>query len=321
MESIECEFCNNKFKNVSILKEHKKRAKYCIAIQNKINNKKENNLKKCSFCSKFFVSNFINKHLETCKLLKNNIIENFKEEIKVLKIELENKSKLEKILIIDLENKMENEKELKNKDNLIKLLQEKIQNEIQEKRKLREEILELKIELKTKDEVYKKDHSCLIDIAKQPKHISNNNKIVNIQTPFDFNNIELAKQIIEEKYNMNYILEGQKGMADFTVENMLKDENGNFKYICTDPSRNIFKFKDPSGEIIKDVDAKKLTNFLIDGGIKTKACNMAIQWWTNEKGEIDGAKCDYLLDKAESIKSLKEDNTIFKRELISNISV
>ena len=307
---MECNFCKKKLSSISSLNNHKLTAKYCLLIQGASDNSKKF---QCNYCCKILTSKQqLTKHLNICKNIKEKEKEKNTEDVKNLK----NQN-------INFEN------ELKNKNILIKLLEDKIEYQIEEKNKLKkdnlelkEEILKLKTELKTKDEIYKDEHECLKEIAKQPKHTSNTtNKIVNIQTPFDFNNIEFAKKIIDEKYNINYILDGQKGMADFAVENMLKDENGKFKYVCTDPSRNIFKFKDPSGEIRKDVDAKKLTNFLIDGGIKNKACNMAIEWWTNENGEVDGNKCDFLLEKAESIKTLKEDNTIFKRELISNISV
>jgi hypothetical protein len=197
--AFNCEFCKKDFSSKSSLNKHKTSTKKCILIQNKINNeiKKEHNNLWCQYCNKIFTSkqNF-NIHDSTC---------------------------YSKIKIKDIEIKYENMLK-SNKDYKIKLLEEKIKNEIQEKNKLKDEILKLKTELKIKDKIYKDEHECLKEIAKQPKHISShNNKIVNIETPFDFNNIELAKQIIDEKYSINYILDGQKGMADFAVENMLKD--------------------------------------------------------------------------------------------------
>ena len=39
-------------------------------------------------------------------------------------------------------------------------------------------------------------------------------------------------------------------------------------YVCTDPSRQIFKYKDISGELKKDVEAKKLTNAQISEYMK-----------------------------------------------------
>ena len=140
-------------------------------------------------------------------------------------------------------------------------------------------------------------------------------------TPLDFNNTNNLKTLIDDKYNLNYIFSGQKGIAKFAVDHLLKDDEGNLKYVCTDPSRNIFKFKDDKGDIQKDIEAKKLTNFLITGGIKNKACNMASEWWTDENGETNTDKFELLIDKAESLRTIGEDNTEFKKELVSMTSI
>ena len=131
-----------------------------------------------------------------------------------------------------------------------------------------------------------------------------------------FNNLDKLKNIINEKYNDSYLFQGQKGIAKFAVEHILTDENGNLSYICTDPSRQIFKYKDSSGDIRKDVEAKKITNFLIDGGIQNKSSDMFIKLWTDIDGKIDGEKCSELLNKADAMMKLKNDNTIFKKELV-----
>ena len=59
----------------------------------------------------------------------------------------------------------------------------------------------------------------------------------------DFDNIDHIKNIIVKYLTINHIVDGQKGIANFVKETMLIDDNGIPKYICTDPSRNIFKFK------------------------------------------------------------------------------
>jgi hypothetical protein len=165
--------------------------------------------------------------------------------------------------------------------------------------------------------VLDKNQELIYDIAKQPKTTKNTTtNILSIQSPLDFNNLEKVKTIIDEKYNNSYLFEGQKGIAKFVVENILTDENGNLNYICTDPSRQIFKYKDPSGDIRKDIEAKKIINFLIDGGIQNKSSNMFMKLWTDKDGKIDGENCSELLEKADAMMKLKNDNTIFKKELI-----
>jgi hypothetical protein len=275
---MECEFCNKKLSSISALNHHKQTAKYCIEIQGKNINDLKNTCK-CEYCNKIFTTNYkLNAHILTCK--KTNI-NNFEEENKYL---LEENINLKKLVI--------------EKDLIIS-------------------------KLKAENSIYQKDHESLIDIAKQTKNnittnnINNTTKILNIKSFLDLDNINKVKELIDDKYDLEYIFDGQKGIAKFAIENILTDENGNLKYICTDPSRYIFKYKDPSGDIQKDIEAKKLTNFLLEGGINNKVSNLAIKWWTKNNGEIDNKKVDILLEKAESMNELKDDNNIFKKELVS----
>ena len=83
----------------------------------------------------------------------------------------------------------------------------------------------------------------------------------------------------------------------------------------------IYKFKDEYGNIQKDLDAKKLTTLLIEGGIKNKVCNLASEWWTEKNGETNSNKFEMLIEKADSINSIEEDNTEFKKELAAMISL
>jgi hypothetical protein len=174
--------------------------------------------------------------------------------------------------------------------------------------------------LKGAIKVYEKNQDCLHEIAKNPKttnNTTNNTKILNIQTPLDFNNKEKLQNIINEKYNSSYLHDGQKGVAKFAVDHILKDEQGDLSYICTDPSRYVFKYKDINGGLVKDLEAKKLTNALIDNGLEHKSNNMFINLWTDEEGKVDGKKCSELISKASDIINLKEDNTEFKRQLVN----
>jgi hypothetical protein len=301
MENIICEYCSNSFKNKIILKNHQNRAKYCITIQQTKNILRDNELKKCIFCLKSYASNTLKRHLDTCKIKK----EVEKENKKLKKKEYKKKDCTSCI-------------ELNDKNILIKNLEEEIKN-------LKDTLQEKEItisRLLIYNEIYKEDHECIKELVKQPKNIINkNNKILNIQSSMDFKNVNKLKEIIDDKYNVEYIFEGQKGFAKFAVENILTDDNGQLKYVCTDPSRQIFKYKDSTGDIQKDIEAKKLTNFLADGGLENKACDLAIKWWTSDTGEINSKKCEFLIEKANSMKELKDDNNIFKKELISMTSV
>ena len=110
-------------------------------------------------------------------------------------------------------------------------------------------------------------------------------------------------------------MNGQKSLANFTVDNFLKDGDGNLTYVCTDPSRHIFKYKDSLGDVKKDIKAKKLTNILLESGIKDIKTKVAQKIWTNEDGSMDSEKFLHTEPKATEINNLGSDNSIFVSEL------
>lgn len=212
-----------------------------------------------------------------------------------------------------------------------KLRKEEIIKEDKEKiiileKKLLEKDIEIS-ELKTKLKIYENDHEILKELAKQPKNIINNNtnntnnKILSIKGSLDLNDTNKIKEIINDNYKIDYIFDGQKGFAQFALDHILKDEDGKLKYICTDPSRQIFKYKDNFGDIQKDIEAKKLTNFLVEGGIKNKASDITTSWLKDDDGFINKNKYEIIADKVESIITLKEDNTVFKKELAAMTTI
>jgi hypothetical protein len=146
-----------------------------------------------------------------------------------------------------------------------------------------------------------------------------NNKIMNMNV-LDFNT-DNVKNIINDKYCLDIISEGQKGVARFATDFLLRDENGNLKYVCTDPSRKIFKYKNNLGEIEKDVNATKLTSLIADSGVLEATKKISSDHWTSEDGSIDNDKFSKLYCKSIEINSLKDDNTIFKNELVSQTSI
>ncbi len=292
-----CGYCKKEFQSKSSLNLHIKKAKYCLKIQNELgfindNSDNSNNKQyKCFGCDKFlsYKKNLIT-HLEKCttlydlNLIKNDVLENLENEIKIL----ENNLKKSKDKLLDQE-----------KEIMILVKENNV--------------------LKGENNILKSDHECVQNIAKQPKNVTN--KILNIIPWLDFTNKEDIKNKIKDNYKIDYIFSGQKGIAKFAVDHILKDEEGNLKYVCTDPSRQIFKYKDSSGEVRKDVEAKKLTNFLVEGGIKDKACDIMNEWWTEETGITNLDKFELLADKADSLKSIDSDNNEFKKELATMTTI
>ncbi len=141
------------------------------------------------------------------------------------------------------------------------------------------------------------------------------NNTLNITSSIDFNDVDKVKNIIEDKLNINYVIDGQKGIANFIKDNILTDDNGELIYVCTDPSRGVFKFKDTTGELKKDIEAKKLTTYILEGGIKKKSAVIGNEWCKDDTGEFDMKKFTILMVPQQSIMNLSQDNNILKREL------
>jgi hypothetical protein len=77
--------------------------------------------------------------------------------------------------------------------------------------------------------------------------------------------------LIEEHYSTDYFKGGQQGVAKFSNDHLITDDKGNKMYICTDVSRNSFKYKNSSGELIKDPNCSQLVNSMLDNGLKEVA--------------------------------------------------
>ena len=104
-EKVLCQYCKKEYNSIYILNSHQKTAKFCLALQNKINNEEQN---KCEHCNKEFANKkYLNQHLEHCKskriMNENEIKDHYKkleDENKELKLKLEFKdetiSRLEK---------------------------------------------------------------------------------------------------------------------------------------------------------------------------------------------------------------------------------
>jgi len=150
------------------------------------------------------------------------------------------------------------------------------------------------------------------EIAKQPKvqNTTNNNNKILIATPLDLS-CDSIKQTIEDNFSDEYLTQGQVGVARFAVDNMLKDENGKLKYICTDPSRQIFQYKSNDGTVQKDVRATKLTKALLENEIKRTSHRLAWDKMENAGNEVFMTYTDHYQD----IQALETDNSKFSKEL------
>ena len=334
---MECEFCNTILKSLSSLKYHKKTNKKCLEKQN-ITSTDE--FTSCEFCDKIFTSRILKTHIKTCKNKKvkekDDIIEELLKEKDLFEELLKEKDEMFEITIKEKDEiieEMKKEKDeiieemKKEKDEIIEEMKKEKNEIIEEMKKEKNEIIEenliLKnriLKLETENDIYKNDHDFVKKLAAQPKNNTNNNNKIRVMNNF-FDNPEKVKQLVDEKLTQDHICDGQKGVAQFATDFLLRDEDGNINYFCTDPSRSIFKFQNADGEIEKDVKANKLTNMLLEAGLKYKAGIIAPTLWTKKDGTVDSDKFQIFSPSTNEIILMQMDNSVFRNELACLISV
>jgi hypothetical protein len=165
--------------------------------------------------------------------------------------------------------------------------------------------------LKEENAEYRKT---IADIAKTPQTINNTTNTTQnnllMLTPFELNR-ERFSNMIKESFTKDYMIEGQKGVAKFAVDKLLRDENGKLQYVCTDPSRQIYKFKTVEGEMERDVKARKLTKSIVEE-LKKKVQNITLQTVTDDSDVFM-----LLTNNFQDINDLEEDNAEFRNTLAS----
>ena len=263
---IICEFCNSSFSSKSNLATHKKRTKKCLAIQNNLTTK---NLFECEKCNKTFTSKRnLNEHSDKCSYKMDILYRELEKRYEILeqKTQLQLKEKDRKFLFIKKENE-----DLKNQ---LKELQEKLAN-----------IAEIGAKKNTKT---------------TNTYRVNNNNIVNNLVPYDLDKDKILT-IVDEKFNENYLYARENGIANFAVNNLLKDNEGNLKLTCTDTARKIFVYKDTNGNFYKDPNANGfLENYM--PAVKKKSYEII--------SDKDGEEMVELTDCVTSIEPINISNKL-----------
>jgi hypothetical protein len=279
--SFNCEFCNNSLHTANSLEYHKKNNKKCLQIQN---NGEISGLLSCEYCSKQFSKGNLKAHLNTCKEKKKSEYDN----------------------LMSLFEKNQNE---------VILLKQQIEFQ---KKEAEIEINSLKKEIEFYKHYFEKKDDVVNEIAKEPKtrNTTNSNKIsFNNTNVFKmFNEPDKVKELIEKYLSTDHIIDGQKGVAEFTLNYLIgKDADGNLNYICTDTSRGIFKYLKENGEIGKDTDADQLTKLLLLGELKKQSLKKAEEIWTNEDGSHNSDMYQLHSLNAQEIIDIERDNSQFRK--------
>ena len=181
--------------------------------------------------------------------------------------------------IKELENEIINLKKNNNeKDLIIYNLQEKSNN------------------LQEKSEEYRK----IIEKAATKTSIKNNytNNYLNLisSEPIRFN--ELPRQL-KQVVNCESLMYDDTEFHNHIVDNILKDENGKDKILCTDINRKNFSYKDESsGELVSDPELEKLRDILKKGAdiksVKRELLNKLIEQYDNTDIDPYVKFCDIL---------------------------
>lgn len=277
---MNCEFCKNVFKTKYVLKNHQKRAKYCLIKQKNLGRKIVTDFYKCEYCSQEMASDHKSRHLKSCK-------------IRCVKI---NDEKVANIIILE-------------KNNMYLKLELAVKNK---------ELEEVYKQLEIYKEMADREMSCIEEIAKQPRVQQTTNTQTNnlmMMQPLDMTKDNFA-QSIEDKFTKEYFLNGQKGAAQFAVDNLLKDKDGKLRYVCTDPSRHIYRFKSQDGSLERDVKAKKLTAVLAENLTKKSHLITAEEITTGDSDVFVVYTTNF-----QDIRDLSDDNGDFRAELASLTSV
>jgi hypothetical protein len=308
---MDCGHCHKKFANRTSLKTHQTTAKYCLEIQG------VSSLSYiCIICDQGFSrQDACDRHTILCKnTIHGQVIEKLRNDIDKLRndnnelsndnneLRNDNSSK-ECIIALMKSNNMSMEK-LRNdnlsKEGMIALMQDKIDRQEAKNISMEKSLIDMKV-LQKEVDIYKsqakESKDCIEQIAKQPKMITTTN-ILNMHT-LDLSN-DRVKNIIEEYYNIDYLLAGSKGVAQFTIDKVLTKPDDKVIYSLTDRSREAYNFKNVDGVIEKDIKGRKLREVVYNNGIKEKAFLIANTMVLEDPVKADELRCiEYALEVAD----------------------
>ena len=333
---MECHFCNNMFGNTQMLRQHQKKTKYCLKVQEtkakekdekalieaKIKEIEENKAKAeelalkekakdltCQFCSKEFKTKYLlNKHQTQAKYcLKIQESQNFEKIIT-------------SFVTCKFCNKNFSSSTFNRHDSTCKKKNQALIEEIvilKMKAENAEEIAMLKMKAEI-GSIYKESaeraQATIEEIAKQPTYQKNstrniqNNLMISSLTPLDLSQARVDS-IIDEKYTKNDFYEGQKGAAHLIHKHLLTDTNGKPQIVCTDTERGTFHHIDLNGEHVVDYKNSHLID-KVHLPLKRKAGKFAAE----ESVKNPNAFKDILMNES-SIRELETKPGLFNRTM------
>ena len=255
---MQCEYCKENFKTITILNTHQKRAKYCL-IKRGLNKQEDSIIEEynCKYCNKFLSTKYtLNSHIESCsKYFENQINEKSKQ--------------LQ-------EQKSNHERQLQEqKSNYETQLQEQKSN------------FERQIE---------KLQDIIASIAAQPKTIqttNNHNSTTKTNNNSRVNIINNLVPMTDDEYKKlgdmlkrTHLERGADGFAELAIQFFQG------KAVCTDLSRRMITHKDSEGRVVSDPNMTKLTTKFF-GGLMDKNRELTCEILAELQKKLEDKEIDY----------------------------
>jgi hypothetical protein len=200
---------------------------------------------------------------------------------------------------------------------LVKELNEKVRNYEVEIKMFNEKVKMLNEKVKTLEEDKKelqKSYQALASLSvSRPTTATTNNTTHNTLNLSVFDKTQAdIKRIVNEKYDKEYLKAGQKGVAQFTTKHIINSEESKFPlYVITDKSRGNGKYRKSNAEVVTDNKMTGLTRKVYPS-IKERAIDIA--------NKEDAIRHPELMDGYREVYEMSEDNTIFRNEMVRELS-
>jgi len=362
---MNCEHCNRILGSLSSLNYHKLHNKKCIEKQGVTNNIFSCSLCQKIFTSKDNLNkhicikkNEIYLEYEEYNKKNNMEIEKQRMEIEKQRIEIETQRIENETQRIEnetqrienetqrIENEkqrnivnLENEVNLQSKNKKLKTYKKELETCKKELETCKKELetyrnivnLEKEVQRKEIDYLYtriekldKTMSDALLQSVNKPTISNTNHNNFNL-IPLDIGHRNNIKDIVENHYNLEYQINGQKGLAKLLADSGVLKPKGENIYVCSDSSRGIFKYKNENGIEIRDIQAKDLTSWVQNIAIKNIKkeglqrvydlfeCICSSE--TTETAQPFATEQSKLIEAHTSIVNMNDDNKEFVRAL------
>jgi len=159
----------------------------------------------------------------------------------------------------------------------------------------------------------------IADIAKQPKtNQTNTNNTTNqniILNSLDLEDTDHVQTVLKKHMTKEVLYKGQEGVAMLVDKNLLRDEDGNHKYKCTDVSRQRFEYMNKEGDVVTDHKANKLINTLTTAKLCKTFHDAASEYYYKENGSLNDEEILRLQSPVHEVMNIQKDSTKFRSKL------